>query len=175
MTPPARPAEAEVALEPTGTTGTLHTHVAVVGGGVAGLALAAGLLRLGLSVLVLERSSTDAGARGFAFMLMGNGLQELDDLGLLEAVRRRGHSSYSVAVRMPDGSLCEERQIEEHLCIRRADLVDALAQQLPQGVLRAGAEVVAVDAADGSVSALRLADGTRVEAGLYVGADGSNS
>lgn len=74
------------ALEPADD---LHTEVCVVGGGPAGLALALMLLRSGVRVTVLEKSTRfDRAFRGE--ILQPGGQRILDSLGVLTAARNAG-------------------------------------------------------------------------------------
>jgi monooxygenase len=67
----------------------VDTDVCVVGGGPAGLALALMLLRSGVRVAVVERArSFEREYRGE--ILQPGGLRVLDELGVLDAARRRG-------------------------------------------------------------------------------------
>ena len=63
--------------------------VAVVGGGVAGLAAAGGLARAGVPCVVLERAGGPAGGRagGAALGLWGNAFRALEALGAADALR----------------------------------------------------------------------------------------
>lgn len=157
------------------STGMLRFDVAILGGGVAGLALAIFLRARGLDVAVFERSRADT-TEGIAFMLMPNGLAVVDGMGLGGRVRGRGQAVFGVSEYSAQGELLEMRSIEEHLCMRRSDLLDVLAGELDNDALRFGADVVSFDeAADGTVAAAVLSDGTRVAADLFVGADGVHS
>lgn len=71
------------------TAGELRTEVCVVGAGPAGLALALMLLRSGIGVVVLERSS--AMRRDFhGEILQPGGQRVLGELGVLDGARARG-------------------------------------------------------------------------------------
>ncbi|BBZ41984.1 FAD-dependent oxidoreductase [Mycobacterium conspicuum] len=58
----------------------------VVGGGIAGLAVASGLQRVGWATLVLERSADPRPPRA-GLSIIGNGFRALDALGLGSSVR----------------------------------------------------------------------------------------
>lgn len=153
---------------------TARADVAILGGGIGGLALGILLRTRGLDAIVVERSRTDD-PDGIAIILMSNGLTVLDGMGLGERVRDRGRSAFGVSLYTPDGEFVDQRPIEEHLCIRRADLVETLVDQLDErAIMRAEVSGLAFGD-DGSVVAATLADGTHLKAGLFVGADGTHS
>ena len=64
--------------------------VAIIGGGIAGLSACISLHKYGVEPDVYERSSEWA-RRGHGFILLGNGLDALDHLGLRDAICARGH------------------------------------------------------------------------------------
>lgn len=155
--------------------------VVVVGGGVAGTAVALALHRTGHRVLVLERREApeDGGA---GLHLWGNGTWALDRLGVLG----------TVMVRAPRQRVCsflDDRgralgawpvaHLEEELgcptiAVERRDLVDALRAALPDEVIRVGASARAIEQDDEGVRVF-LEDGTSVEGVLAVAADGVHS
>ncbi len=154
---------------------TARADVAILGGGIGGLALGILLRTRGLDAVVVERSRSDD-PDGIAIILMTNGLTVLDGMGLGERVRNRGHSAFGVSLYTPGGEFVDQRPIEEHLCIRRSDLVQTLVDELDARAVMRGAEVSGLAFGDdGRVVAATLTDGTQVEAGLFVGADGTHS
>ncbi|KAH9304317.1 hypothetical protein KI387_008721, partial [Taxus chinensis] len=66
----------------------MEEDIVVVGGGVAGLATALALHRVGLKSLVLERADSLRTA-GAAFILWPNAWKALDSLGVAHALRPR--------------------------------------------------------------------------------------
>jgi 2-polyprenyl-6-methoxyphenol hydroxylase-like FAD-dependent oxidoreductase len=81
----------------------------VVGGGVAGAAVAVHLARRGIRVDLVEVKPTVT-AGGFGVMLQGNALRMLRRLGVWERIREEGYPFDSVGLRAPDahGSLLGE-------------------------------------------------------------------
>jgi 2-polyprenyl-6-methoxyphenol hydroxylase-like FAD-dependent oxidoreductase len=150
-------------------------HAVVVGGGIGGLAAAAGLHAVGWEVIVLERAGAFTGA-GAGISLWPNALRCLDVLGI--DVRDR-------LARQRDGGLRDRTgrrltgwdaaAFERHhglplAAIHRRDLIDALAEALPADRLRTGAEVTEVRE-DGFVRYT----GGELRADLVVAADGIRS
>ena len=149
--------------------------VAVIGGGVAGLATAIALRQRGIECRVFERSA-GGGAHGLAIILMPNGLKALDALGLGARVRALGGKARRAVVCSAAGRLIHERELSEHVCVMRRDLVDLLTRALPDGVLRAGMEFTGFEAdVRGSPRAARFACGALVTAVGFIGADGVRS
>ncbi|MBE2999649.1 FAD-dependent monooxygenase [Nocardiopsis sp. HNM0947] len=154
-------------------------RVVVIGAGVGGLALAAGLVERGVQVEVHERDERLSGAGGVG--LYPNGVAalnelgvEVDDLGrpidVLETRDTKGRVTLGIDVAL----------IAEHLgftarTVPRRALLDRLSQDLPDGVLHFGRECTGVRLhADGTASAV-FSDGTRSTGDVVVGADGPDS
>ncbi|HEX9034346.1 MAG TPA: FAD-dependent monooxygenase [Streptosporangiaceae bacterium] len=157
--------------------------IAVVGAGIAGLALAAALDRHGLPALVFEQAAEPAEV-GAGVQLAPNATRLLHRLGLAErlgeiAVRpaatefRRWADDHVIA-RTVLGEECERQYGAPYYTIHRADLRDALASLVRTERVYLGRRVVAVrETADGAV--LSFADGSRHSACLVAGADGIRS
>jgi FAD-dependent urate hydroxylase len=154
-------------------------RVLVVGGGIAGLATACGLIRGGHDVRVFERAPMLRTAGG-AVTLWSNGLGILDAFGVdlegvgqridvLEAWRDGGGQIWHIdvtriATRLGNGSMT----------IPRRRLVERLAAAVPAGAVEYGREVTDVQA-DGTGVRVRCADGETVLGDVLVGADGHRS
>lgn len=76
-----------------------HPYAVVVGAGIGGLAAAAGLTRMGRSVLVLERAGS-LRADGAGISLLANAQRALDQLGVGDRVRELA------ATMLPGGEGC---------------------------------------------------------------------
>ena len=148
---------------------------AVVGAGVAGSAVALALTARSMDCAVYERVPSRRSG-GLGVILMPDGLGALDRLGLGSAVRSRGVVARRAERRDPSGRLLLEKELPEHLCLFRRDLVAELQGALPAGVVRWGRELRALDAAPERPKVrLRFAGGPDVVAGTVVGADGKGS
>jgi 2-polyprenyl-6-methoxyphenol hydroxylase-like FAD-dependent oxidoreductase len=147
----------------------------IVGGGIGGLAAAAGLHRRGWTVRVLERAPefTEVGA---GISLWPNAFRALDTLG----VTGLGEDRIGVAgglrdwrgrwiVRM-DGSALATRHTGSAVVAHRAELLEALLERVPAECRLPGVPVRGVRH-DGR-RAIVVHDGGSVEADLVVGADG---
>jgi 2-polyprenyl-6-methoxyphenol hydroxylase-like FAD-dependent oxidoreductase len=145
----------------------------VVGAGIAGLAAAAGLARLGWDVTVIERAAAPR-QDGAGLMLWPNAMRALEAIGIGDAVRDIGAPVSRAVVRRCDGKKLTEIPVAaltvRHgpmIAVRRSELHRVLGEEFP-GDLRYSA---AATAADGQV----LVGGERPQTTLVVGADGIDS
>lgn len=160
--------------------GSEARRVLIAGGGIAGLALGRALARRGIPSLALERRGA-AEDTGLAINLPGNAIRALAQLGLAEPLRRAG-----APVRRREYRTERDRllfSVDEDAfwgeaagprCLRRADLLRLLAQDLPAEDLRRGRAVAAIHQ-DAEGVAVTLDDGGIERGGLLVGADGVHS
>ena len=159
------------------------SSVAIVGAGIAGLALAAALDRRGIASAVFEQAGDLAGI-GAGVQLAPNASRLLHRLGLgarlgAVAVRPactefRRWADDSLIGRAPLGAECERRFGAPYYTLHRRDLRDALASLVPPGAIRLGARLVTVREEPARV-VLGFADGSQRAAELAVGADGIGS
>jgi 2-polyprenyl-6-methoxyphenol hydroxylase-like FAD-dependent oxidoreductase len=155
----------------------------VVGGGVAGPAVALAAQRLGLQATVLERRAVADPEEGSWITVAPNGLDAFDALDVLDQARAVGHPSrvnrmfgatgrhlgdVSLGVPLADGSVA--------LTMKRSTLAVLLADAASrQGAdVRLGAEVTSTEQDDEGARAM-LADGSVVEGDVLVAADGVHS
>ncbi|MEJ5945591.1 NAD(P)/FAD-dependent oxidoreductase [Pseudokineococcus basanitobsidens] len=154
-------------------------EVLVVGAGPAGLAAALGLLADGHDVRVLERAPA-LRAGGGAVTLSSGGTAVLAALGLdvgalgrrLDVLDSRTDDGRPL-MRVPLGELAR-RVGTPTVSVPRRTLLGRLAERLPAGVLRLGADVVDVEP-HRRRPLVRRADGEAVAADVLVGADGETS
>ncbi len=158
--------------------------IAVVGGGIGGLAVAAFLHRAGLPVTVYEQASAlkEVGA---GLVAAPNLARLLRRLGVMDAFLER---AVPLEVgwefrRWADGRIlsaedlaeaCERLYGELTYTVHRADLLDVLRSAVPEDAIHLGTECTSVDVrADGAE--LSFAGGGRADAAVVVGADGVHS
>ncbi|RJQ82458.1 FAD-dependent oxidoreductase [Amycolatopsis panacis] len=157
-------------------------EVVVCGAGVAGLAAACALGRLGQRVLVLEKQSVPAPvAKGE--VLQPGSLAILDEWGVTERLEAAGAMRLSrLVARASDGS---PRMVLDYSRLPAAQswllahdyqaILDALTDALPAGVeVRRGVRVRELLRSGGRVTGVRCDDGD-IPAALLVAADGVSS
>jgi len=157
--------------------------VAVVGGGIGGLAAALALLRAGFDVHVYEQSAR-LGEVGAGIQIGPNASRLLWRLGLgaaLDRVGVRPAAAYQrrwddgrTLQRGPLGAEVEAAYGAPYYHFHRADLLGVLAAALPPERVHLGHRLAGfTDHAD--AVALRFDGGARAEADVLVGADGIHS
>jgi salicylate hydroxylase len=159
-------------------------QIAILGGGIGGLATAAFLHRVGLSSTVYEQASA-MGEVGAGLVVAPNAARLLRRLGVLDAFAQQ---AVQLEVgwefrRWRDGavlsaedlaSACERLYGEQTYTAHRADLLDAIGSAVPSGTVRLGRRCVDLTIDDGRPR-LRFADGETAEPDIVIGADGIHS
>jgi salicylate hydroxylase len=154
-------------------------RVAIVGGGIGGVAAANALLQRGIDARVYEQASalTEIGA-GLA--LQSNGIRMLRRLGFDAEVQRWGGRWRDPQYRRADGSLIapmwppELAEQIEFYGFHRADLLQMLVDRLPRGVIHTGHRCVGFEQ-DGEQAVVAFDNGAHATADVVVGADGIHS
>jgi salicylate hydroxylase len=157
-------------------------RVAIIGGGIGGLAAALALHRRGLDVTVYEQSPS-LGEIGAGIGLSPNAIKACRALDIEQEVVAVGSAAEWQIMR----SALSGREISRqpvaansgkfgapHLTVHRADLLAILARALPEQNVRTGVRCVAVSPGT-EVAVARFADGGEIEADVIVGADGIHS
>lgn len=154
--------------------------VLIVGAGIAGLALAKGLHRRGISAIALEQRPQLIDA-GLAINLPGNAIAALKELGLGKELNHFGSPINRREYRSSRGRLLfkiDEAAFwgKDHTprCMRRSDLAAMLAKDIPEGTIWHQCTVTSAVASDESVQ-VTTAAGERLSGKYLVGADGVHS
>jgi salicylate hydroxylase len=159
------------------------TTIAIVGGGIGGIAAALALLRAGFDVQVYEqaRSLTEVGA---GIQVSPNATRILERLGLAgelarigvlsEAIHQRRWQDGRTLLRSPLGRTVAQHFGAAHYQCHRGDLLFALAGALPAERLHLGHRLTGLIDHGDRVEA-QFENGARITAAMLVGADGIHS
>jgi 2-polyprenyl-6-methoxyphenol hydroxylase-like FAD-dependent oxidoreductase len=149
----------------------------VAGGGIGGLAVAAGLSRRGWDVTVLEQTA-EFGVVGSAISLWPNAFRALDAVGATLDAERIGAAGGlrdwrgGWLVRMDDDEVAANHTAKA-VVAHRHDLRTALLAQVPEAALLPGVRVTGARV-EGSRAVVEH-EGGELSADLLIGADGVNS
>jgi salicylate hydroxylase len=156
--------------------------IAIVGGGLAGLAAAAALAKFGFAAEVFE-AAPQLGEIGAGVNVSPQAIRVLRAIGVGENVAaaayvtpgvltRDMHSGATLAYR--DHANVEARFGAPVCSFHRADLLDALARGVDRGRIHLGHRLIAIEEGTAGV-ALRFANGVTHHAELVLAADGIHS
>ncbi|KAJ7611592.1 FAD/NAD-P-binding domain-containing protein [Roridomyces roridus] len=161
--------------------------VAIVGGGLCGVACAVGLLKLGIKSTVFE-ATPKFGEVGAGVGLGPNALRALEGLGILDAVMARvedkefadrrslfvsGHGTHETVYDYENST--EWTVADAGLAIHRAAFLDALVPLLDPQTTQFNKRCSSITTLPSGVHRIHFTDGTTHDADLVVGADGIRS
>ncbi|KAL2924530.1 Monooxygenase 1 [Bienertia sinuspersici] len=151
--------------------------IVIIGGGLCGLATALALHRKGIKSVVLEKSDK-LREGGIALSIVTNGWRALDQLGVASKLRT---VSFPVLgfhdIVLDNGTEWRTSASNEEIrTFRRMHLIEALANELPEGTIRFGYQISAITLdPDASYPTIHLHDGTTINAKVVIGCDGAYS
>jgi len=157
-------------------------RVAIIGGGIGGLAAALALERRGAEVVVCEQSGA-LSEIGAGLNLTPNAIKAFRALGIEQEIEAIGSGSEFLMIRSwKSGRYISRMRRGDYrktfgapnLAVHRADLLEVLAGALQTTEIRPGMRCTAVATGDRGAVA-RFADGGEIEADIVVGADGIHS
>jgi 2-polyprenyl-6-methoxyphenol hydroxylase-like FAD-dependent oxidoreductase len=151
--------------------------IAIIGGGIGGVAAAVALRQAGIEATVYERAPQMREV-GAGMMLWPNATRVLREMGLLEDVMTRAGASSHFLVRASDGKVLMNIALGRFdvpaICVRRADLLSVLLSALQPKQVRLGHEFHHLEQSSDQVR-IHFADGTVKEHDAVIGADGIRS
>ena len=157
-------------------------RIAIVGGGIGGLAAALALERRGAEVIVCEQASvlseigagvnlTPNAVKAFRALGLGDGIEDIGWASEFQLIRSWRTGRYISRIRRGD---FRQKFGAPNLTVHRADLLDLLRQALTSTDIRLGKRCSGIETGERGAVA-RFADGSAVEADIVVGADGIHS
>ncbi|KAI3898473.1 hypothetical protein MKX03_026053 [Papaver bracteatum] len=167
----------------------MKEEIVIVGGGVAGLATALALKRVGIKSLVLEKAN-ELRVTGAALALFSNAWIALEALGVAEKLNPFYKPYESVKVTNVANGVTQEtnfhKQGEEGLAIgpravHRKALLEALLEELPIDTVRFSSKLRSIEKTkkrqdDDSFGVIvHLEDGTTIHTKVLIGCDGVHS
>jgi salicylate hydroxylase len=157
-------------------------RIAIVGGGLAGVAAAQALKSLGIAAELFE-AAPELGEIGAAVNVSPQAVKALQAIGVGDKIAAVATASPGIYTRnMQTGEFLEfndrfktaARYGAPYYTFHRADLLDALASGLDRSAIHLGHRLTAIEERNDDVL-LTFDNGNQVEAGFVVGADGVRS
>ncbi|XP_042475581.1 monooxygenase 1-like [Macadamia integrifolia] len=153
-------------------------QIVIVGGGICGLATALALHRKGIRSIVIEKAAS-LRTEGAGIGIQSNGWRALDQLGVAHLLRPKAIPILLTRDLVLNNSTHQEESFKnsEFRCLRRSDLIEIMAENLPAETIRFGCEIMKIesDPIITSHTILHLKDGTVIKAKVLIGCDGVHS
>ncbi|XP_014521122.1 monooxygenase 2 [Vigna radiata var. radiata] len=155
-------------------------QVVIVGAGIAGLATAVSLHRLGVQSLVLEQAES-LRTGGTSLTLFKNGWRVLDAIGVADDLRTQFLEIQGMVVNSEDGrelrafNFKQEDESQEVRAVERKVLLETLASQLPRDTIKFSSQLAKIEATSNGDTLLELVDGSKLLAKTVIGCDGIRS
>ncbi len=157
-------------------------NIAIIGGGIGGLATAIALLKKGFDVQVYERSLA-LRPIGAGLTLAPNGLNSLDAIqqGIVELLKHSGSQMNTITLKRSSGEMIASKQItvmqqygQPLLNIQWSRLQAILASALPPNIIHLDHRCVGFEQNDNGIK-IYFHNREALQPDLLIGADGINS
>lgn len=154
---------------------------AIIGGGIAGLATAIALRRIGLEVRVYE-ASPEIKALGAGLVLAANAIQAFQRIGIADVILAEGKElpSFSIldskgrTIVYNDSARLSRQYGVDNFTIHRGDLHKVLLAQLPADIIHTGKRAISFTTEKEKLL-VQFEDGTQAGADFLLVADGIHS
>lgn len=164
-------------MKPTSSS----NHIAVIGGGIAGLTAAIALRKRGLNPVIFE-AAPDIKALGAGLVLAANAIRGLERLGIADKVVPAGQvldrfailDQHGKVISQADNRALAARYGVNNFAIHRVDLHRILLAQLGDIAVRTGKKAISCTQTPEAVH-LQFQDGSTYDAAAVVVADGIHS
>ncbi|XP_004241987.1 monooxygenase 2 isoform X2 [Solanum lycopersicum] len=154
--------------------------IVIVGAGIAGLATAVSLQRLGIRTLVLEQGES-LRTGGTSLTLFKNGWKALDAIGVGNDLRSQFLEIQGMAIKSEDGRelrsfrFKDEDESQEVRAVERRVLLETLASRLPPDAISFSSKLANIERSENGETLLKLEDGIRISAKILIACDGIRS
>ncbi|XP_027081551.1 monooxygenase 2 isoform X1 [Coffea eugenioides] len=154
--------------------------IVIIGAGIAGLATAVSLQRLGIKSRVLEQAES-LRTGGTSLTLFKNGWSVLDAIGVGNELRTQFLEIQGMVIKSEDGNemrsfnFKDEDESQEVRAVERRILLETLANQLPSDSVSFSSRLVNIQREENGETKLQLQDGSELSAKVVIACDGIGS
>ncbi|KAL3497566.1 hypothetical protein ACH5RR_040298 [Cinchona calisaya] len=154
--------------------------IVIVGAGIAGLATAVSLQRLGIGSKVLEQADS-LRTGGTSLTLFKNGWSVLDAIGVGSQLRKQFLEIQGMVIKSEEGrelrsfNFKDEDESQEVRAVERRILLETLANQLPPDAISFSSKLENIQTKENGETLLELQDGTQLCAQVVIACDGIRS
>lgn len=147
----------------------------IVGGGVCGRYLSLLLNKTGVNAKVYEKRNQTQD-KGIGFLLLKNGIDAMDAVGLKSEVLKKGNSINFLTAIDEDGNTLYSNPLDNCVAMTRHDFFKILEQEEKEGDIQFGKKFTNVLMDNNQkIKGVKFEDGTEVDSDLIIGADGIRS
>ncbi|WP_196139349.1 NAD(P)/FAD-dependent oxidoreductase [Aliikangiella sp. G2MR2-5] len=153
----------------------MRPSIAIIGGGIAGLAFAIHYKKLGGRVDIYERSPL-SGREGLGFIMLENGMRALSKLSLDQEASKIGYSLDACHIIDNTNNLLTDEPLQGSYGVTRKAFIDLLLAQIPADWLHFDHQFSHFEWSDNnSASYACFSNGNKVSADFFLGCDGGRS
>ena len=153
----------------------MQPRIAIIGGGIAGLAFAVYYKQLGGRVDIYERSPI-SGREGLGFIMLENGLSALAELGLLDSAKMNGYALEHCYIKDNLGHALKHQALPNSFGTTRKAFIDCLLAKIPADWLHFDAQFSHFTYHEnGNADCAVFTSGQQVSADIFLGCDGGRS
>ncbi len=150
-------------------------NIAIIGGGIAGIAAAISLKKQGFSSVVYEKFPSYLN-KGKGFILLPNGCSALERIGLKDKISKRGLELKQVVIQNTEGTILKTDELTDTYSVVRQDFLMMLLEELGESQIEFDCAFDRFETDEsGKITKAVFQNGKTVEADIFIGADGSNS
>ena len=147
----------------------------IIGGGISGYAMALCLNRNGVDTHIYERNP-DNSTVGFGFLLLKNGIDALNVLGLKSKLLKRGNQINFFKAISPSGEEIYSKSLENCIAISRKNIMELLSEELDSKFVLHNMPFEKLNYSnDGQVDSIQFENGENVKSDIFIGSDGFKS
>ncbi|WCJ25800.1 FAD/NAD(P)-binding oxidoreductase family protein [Euphorbia peplus] len=177
---PAQTIRAQPIFVRAAKTDLIKEDIVIVGAGIAGLATAVSLDRLGIGSVVVEQGES-LRSGGTSLTLFKNGWRVLDAIGVGSELRAQFVEIEGMVLKSDDGReirsfrFKDEDPSQEVRAVERSVLLKTLANQLPPESIRFSSGLQNIETTENGETLLTFVNGTQILAKIVIGCDGIQS
>jgi 2-polyprenyl-6-methoxyphenol hydroxylase-like FAD-dependent oxidoreductase len=147
----------------------------IIGGGISGYVMALCLKRNGIISNIYERK-IDHTQAGLGFLLLKNGIDALNVLGLKSKVLKKGNPINYFKAISPDEKEIYTKPLEDCIAISRKNLMDLLSEEFDENHVKYNMSFEKINYSnEGSIDSIQFENGKQVKSDVYFGSDGIRS
>ena len=147
----------------------------IIGGGISGYVMALCLKRNGVISNIYERK-IDHTQAGLGFLLLKNGIDALNVLGLKSKVLKKGNPINFFKAISPDEKEIFTKPLEDCIAISRKNLMDLLSNEFDENHVKYNMSFEKINYTNkGNIDSIQFENGKQVKSDVYFGSDGIRS